>query len=110
MMKKRISDMKAKKEERFKEIYSSLYTSLNNEQERKALEMAKEKGSYSWLSALPLQELGYTLNKAEFHDALSLHFNWSIKTLPKKCGGCGSENDTDNALSYKNGGYVSYYI
>jgi hypothetical protein len=106
-MKERRSAVKAQREEKFEEIYTSLHTSAND-QEKKALEMSREKGSYSWLSALPLQELGYTLNKVEFQDALSLRFNWHLQTLPKKCGGCGLKNNTDHALSCKTGGYVSF--
>ena len=106
-MKERRSDVKAQREKKFQEIYTSLHTSAND-QEKRALEMSREKGSYSWLSALPLQELGYTLNKVEFQDALSLRFNWHLQTLPKKCGGCGSKNNTDHALSCKTGGYVSF--
>ena len=106
-MKEKRSRVKAEREKKFQEVYASLYTSAND-QEKKALEMSREKGSYSWLSALPIQELGYTLNKVEFQDALSLRFNWRLQTLPKKCGGCGSKNDTDHALSCKTGGYVSF--
>ena len=106
-MKARKSAIKTAREKGFQEVYTSLYTAATV-QEKKALEMSREKGSYSWLSALPLQEIGYTLNKIEFQDALSLQFNWRIQTLPKVCNGCGRKNDTDHALSCKTGGYVSF--
>ena len=55
-----------------------------------------------------MQTLGYTLNKQEFRDALCLRYNWKIHGTPRKCGGCGKDNDTAHALSCKSGGYVSF--
>ena len=34
------------------------------------MELGTEKGASTWLTALPLQEQGFTLNKQEFQDAL----------------------------------------
>ena len=41
---------------------------LSNAQ-RRLLTLAKEKGSSSWLSVIPVGEHGFFLNKSEFHDA-----------------------------------------
>ncbi len=38
----------------------------------RSVELAKEKGSSSWLTALPLEEHGFSLHKGAFHDALAL--------------------------------------
>ena len=38
---------------------------------KRSLELAAEKGAGAWLSALPLQSMGYVLNKQEFRDGLA---------------------------------------
>ena len=38
----------------------------------KAVQLSKEKGSSNWLTTLPLDEYGFSLNKSEFQDALHL--------------------------------------
>ena len=72
---------------------------------KRVLEMAKEKGASSWLTTLPLDWLGYTLNRQEFRDSIALRYNWKIKDMPAYCG-CGKENDIDHSLSCKKGGFV----
>ena len=41
---------------------------------QRAMELGIEKGVSTWLTALPLQEQGFTLNKQEFQDALCLRY------------------------------------
>ena len=43
---------------------------------RLSIELAKEKGASIWLSSLPVQEHGFSLHRAAFHDALSLRYGW----------------------------------
>ncbi|NRB82009.1 MAG: hypothetical protein HRU38_25715 [Saccharospirillaceae bacterium] len=57
---------------------------------------------------MPIKALGFTLNKIEFQDALCMRFNWPVKGIPSKCGGCGANNCADHALSCKTGGYVAF--
>ena len=38
----------------------------------KVPELARDKGSSNWLTTLPLEKYGFSPNKSEFHDALSL--------------------------------------
>ena len=38
---------------------------------QRAMDLGSKKGASTWLTALPLQEQGFTLNKQEFQDALS---------------------------------------
>ena len=96
--------LKARKEIDMKEKAEDLKTSRNEHLSR-AFESAQEKGASSWLSALPLKKLGYTLNKQEFRDAISLRYGWEIKGTPKFCV-CGKDNSLDHALIYKRGGFV----
>ena len=72
---------------------------------KRLLECAQEKGASSWLSALPLKRLGYTLNKQEFRDALCLRYGWRIPSMPAHCG-CGAVNSVNHILICKKGGYV----
>ena len=73
---------------------------------QRSLEAAKEKGASSWLTALPLKQFGFILNKQEFRDAIALRYNWHIPNIAKFCG-CGQKNDVVHVLSCKKGGYVS---
>ena len=55
---------------------------------RRALQLVAEKGAFVWLTVLPLQELGFTLNKREFRDAIKLRYDWPIDDIPSTyvCG------------------------
>ena len=71
-----------------KETKRKIKAERENELKQKALELkidmtdteiryfetAQEKGASSWLSALPLKRMGYTLNKQEFRDAICLRY------------------------------------
>ena len=72
---------------------------------KRAMKQAQDKGASSWLSALPLEEQGFNLNKGEFRDALAIRYNTSLRSLPSKCP-CGQRFDTDHALNCKRGGFV----
>ena len=97
--------MKAEKEPLLKEKVLSLKMRMQSS-ERRYFECAQEKGSSSWLSALPLKSLGYTLNKQEFRDAVSLRYGWNIEGIPRVCS-CGKSNDLDHTLICHKGGFVN---
>ena len=65
---------------------------------------AQEKGSSSWLSALPLDHLGFDLHKGTFRDALRLRYGWPLPYLPQQCP-CGSAYNVDHALTCRLGGF-----
>ena len=46
---------------------------------RRAVLQAKEKDVSSWLTVIPLHEHGFTLNKAELRDAVSIRYNKQLK-------------------------------
>ena len=69
--------------ERLEQVKNSLPT-----KDKQAVELATEKGSSSWLTVIPLKELGYNLNKKEFGDAIKLLYNWEIMNTPAICT-CG---------------------
>ena len=68
--------------------------------------LANEKGAGVWLTALPIQNMGYILNKQEFRDSIHLRYGWKIPHTPSHCN-CGLENSVDHTLNCKLGGYVN---
>ena len=73
---------------------------------KKAVEQAKEKGASSWLSTLPLEDQGFTLNKGKFRDALAIRYNAPLRGLPSRCP-CGQPFDMNHAMNCKRGGLVT---
>ena len=88
-------------ENEYKDIYNKLDVKA-----KRVLELARENGSGAWLNALPIQSLGYTLNKQEFRDSVCLRYGWQIPNTPSFCQ-CSKKNSIDHALSCKLGGYVN---
>ena len=72
---------------------------------KRAVIAAEEKGSSSWLTALPLADFGFSLSKGEFQDALNLRYGWTPPRLPSLCV-CGDSFNSDHALSCTHGGYL----
>ena len=60
---------RAKKKEEADAIISILPQS-----QRKNVQLAQEKGASSWLTAIPIQRLGFTLHKGAFRDAVCLRY------------------------------------
>ena len=106
-VKKCIADVKHEKEARLLQEVESIRESPElNTKLKRAFELVQEKGSGSWLTALPIQSLGYSLNRQEFRDSVSLRYGWNIAKTPSYCQ-CGKENDVDHTLNCKSGGYAS---
>ena len=59
-----------------------------------------------WLTALPIKEHGFALNKGEFKDAVCLRYGWSLSLLPSHCI-CGNNLTIEHALNCKCGGFPS---
>ena len=90
-------------EDKFKQICED---EMVDEKLQRVLKLAQEKGAGAWLTALPIQSLGYTLNKQEFKDSVCLRYGWNIPNTPSFCQ-CGKENTLDHVLSCMKGGYVT---
>ena len=71
---------------------------------QKAVDLAKEKGASTWLTALPLKEHSFALHRAAFHDAMSLRYGWPPSDLPSKCE-YGNNFTIDHALPCAKGGF-----
>ena len=100
-----IKEVNKAKEFNLKEKLSQIMTKHEGTPMKRCLELNMEMGAGSWLTALPLQDLGYCLNKQEFRDAVCLRFGWKIPNTPQFCG-CGDKNNVDHTLICRKGGYV----
>ena len=72
---------------------------------RRAVELASEKGASNWLTVIPIDEMGFTLNKGEFRDALKLRYDWEIADKPSICV-CGDVFNVDHAMVCRRGGFI----
>ena len=98
---KDITEVKSKwTADKAKYVYEHANTNL-----KRSIDIAKEKGASSWLTTLPIADLGFSLNKQEFRDAVSLRYNWTIKDVAPECA-CGKQNSSDHALVCNLGGYT----
>ena len=96
--------MKTFKEDGLREELDDILTHCTEDMKRNIL-LAQEKGAGSWLTALPIKALGYTLNKQEFKDSIHLRYGWKIPNTPNFCH-CNKKNDINHALICQHGGYV----
>ena len=71
---------------------------------RWAVECCTEKGSSSWLTALPLEQYGFALHKGEFIDAICLRYGYMPSRLPSHCV-CGKDFSLSHALSCPHGAF-----
>ena len=99
--------MKAAKESFLSNKYNCILDALPDDSVvKRCLALNREKGAGSWLTALPLKDHGFYLNKQEFRDAVSLRYGWRVSNTPPVCG-CGKQNGIDHTLMCAKGGYVS---
>ena len=71
----------------------------------KAVNDTRLPGASSWLTVLPLRDYGFSLNKGEFRDAISLRYGRDLKGLPSQCP-CGQVFNVTHALNCKKGGFI----
>ena len=107
LIRKTKDDLKHEKELAYAAEKRRIESLITSDSKRRAFSIASEKGSSSWLSALPLKSLGYCLNKKDFRDSLLLRYNWPIPDVCRHCA-CGKNNSVDHALTCKKGGYVTF--
>ena len=73
---------------------------------QRAMDLAQAKGASSWLTPLPIEELGFSLHKGAFWDALALRYGWSPLNVPSHCA-CGVSFSIQHVLSCPKGGFPS---
>ena len=55
---------------------------------------------------LPLQDLGFNLNKREFRDSVKLRYYWPVEDIPSICA-CGETFTIDQSMICKLGGFIT---
>ena len=68
------------------------------------MDLARERGSSSWLTTMPLEEHGFSLHKGAFVDALALRYGWIPSNTPTSCV-CGANFTVEHMLSCPRGGF-----
>ena len=72
---------------------------------QRALDLT-EKWSSAWLTVLPLQDLGFNLNKREFREAVKLRYDWPVEDIPTTCA-CGEAFTVDHSMICGLGGFIT---
>ena len=96
-----------RREEKLKAVADTIEQNVSPDV-RRAISDAKESGASNWLTAVPLYEHDFVLNKSEFRDAINIRYAKELKGLPSKCP-CGQTFDMTHALNCKTGGFVTNY-
>ena len=96
----RKSSLKRNRREQSKDEMLSMSLSDN----LKSVEIAAEKCSSTWLTALPIENQSFEMHKGKFQDALCLRYGWLPHCLPGKCE-CGSSFSIDHALNCPKGAF-----
>ena len=71
---------------------------------RSILKHQSEKGASLWLTTLPIENLGFVMNKVDFYDVLYLRCNLRVPNMPLCCA-CGKKISVDHALCCIKGGF-----
>ena len=93
------TENRQRQDQQAKNTYAQLSPQL-----RRCIDLAAERGSSSWLTALPLTEHGFHLHKGEFWDAICLRYDWALKNTPTTCS-CGATFSIDHAMTCHTGGF-----
>ncbi len=76
------------------------------EPQRRAMELAREKGASSTLTTIPVVEHGFFFDvKSDFHDHVHLRYCWPIDNLPSACP-CGARYSVQHAQICKVAGFI----
>ena len=86
-----------------RKLAETIVSAMPQHQQKCAL-LAQEKGSSSWLAALPIERLGFAMHKGAFRNGLCLRCSWDLQLAPSKCR-CGVDFDVDHVLTCRQGGF-----
>ena len=68
-----------------------------------AMDLARQKGTSSWLSVLLIDEIRFVLHKEAFWDDVALWYGWHLPDLPNDCV-CGKKLTVKHAFTCLTGG------
>ena len=105
LISEKVNALKSAKNALHTQKFEEIKTNINDENLKRCLDFSREKGSGAWLTALPLKDHGFSLNKQEFRDAVCLRYGWRIPNTPQYCG-CGAVNSVNHTLICRKGGFV----
>ena len=104
------SEMKSKKAEitqtrrtKQESTASDLLDHLTGKLKRN-VQFAQEKGASIWLTSLPMESHGFTLNSSKFRDAIALRYGWTPDCLLLSCA-CDAPFSVEHALSCPKGAF-----
>ena len=83
-------------------ILTSLREQMSSKYKRLS-DIAHEQGSSTWLTVLPIKQVGFSLSKAEFWNVVCLQYGLSLKRLPSHW----LFKSFQHALSCKKAGFVT---
>ena len=66
--------------------------------------LSKKGSLHLAITAIPVDEHGFTLHKAAFRDSLSLRYGWPFNNSPSHCS-CGQPFSVEHALTCKTEGF-----
>ena len=97
--------IKARHRTALKEKADNIQSRLPDPQ-RRAMELAREKGGSSTLTTIPISEHGFCFDvKSDFHDHVHLRYCWPLDNLPPTCP-CGANFTIDHAQICKLSGFI----
>ena len=68
------------------------------------MDCSSKYGVSNWLNVLPLSELGFSLHKGAFRDAVCLRYGWQPPYMRSKCT-CGKQFTVEHAFICMQGGF-----
>ena len=90
-----------------KKEYTAMSEELSSIPElHRSIIAASEKGASAWLTALPIDEHGFTLHKGAFRDGLALRYDWPMRFQADTCI-CGAKFDPDHKMVCRQGGFLT---
>jgi len=69
------------------------------------LNLLLKRGASNWLTVIPIDEMGLTLNKGKFRDALKLRYDSEMADKPSICV-CGDVFNVDHAMVCRHGSFI----
>jgi hypothetical protein len=100
-----IAGIKTQKAKLNSETLENIKINIDDPVKLRTLQSILEKGASNWLTALPIKENSFYLEKQAFWDCLHMRYNIPLKNLPLYCV-CGKLFNIDHALSCPRGGFI----
>ena len=105
-LKKQKYEISKAREQRQKTKLDEIKSEIGNDPLKlRLLESSCERVASNWLTCLPIEVYGFSLNKQEFKDAICLRYRWALDRILLQCP-CGSQFSVNHAMASKKGGFI----